>query len=65
MLTKKWVFVKEVKQLGNWTLQRFLNACKKPTSASRTETIRYVSEMAMLRNAVKRLTKAREKGKKK
>lgn len=65
MLTKKWIFVKEVKQVGDWTLQQFLNAYKKPTKASRFEAIRYMYETAMLRRALKRLAQTSQKREKK
>ncbi|TVU26119.1 hypothetical protein EJB05_28653, partial [Eragrostis curvula] len=65
MLTKKWIFVKEVQQLGDWTLQRFLRACKKPTRASRFETIRNRVKRAMLMKAIKKLTQESQKMKKK
>lgn len=63
MLTKKWVFVKRDKQLGSWSLRKFLDTYKKLSSA-RASSIE-ATKLAMLMQEVWKLTQATEIRKKK
>lgn len=40
MLTRKWIFVREHNQLGDWTLERFMNTCKKLSSTNNSAAIK-------------------------
>lgn len=65
MLTKKWIFVKKEKKLGDWSLQRFLHNYKKLPCASSVGAIGNVSEVVLLLEGIRKLMKGSENKKKK
>lgn len=61
MLTKRWIIIKKDKQSGNLTFKQILNTCRKPSSARSIETVKKLSEVAMLMIAIRKLKEANEK----
>jgi hypothetical protein len=64
MLTKRWIIIKKDKQPSNMCFKQILNTCRKPSSARSIETVKTLSEVAMLMIAFRKLKEANEKCKK-
>jgi hypothetical protein len=61
MLTRRWIIIKKDKQSGNLTFKQILNTCRQPSSARSIETVKKLSEVAMLMIAIRKLKEANEK----